>query len=246
VVEYPSGEMEPLESRTIDLGGRQVSYALCRSRRARRIRADAGLRTGLRVTLPEGMSDQAVEPFLKSHRRWVLRTLRRFERLSTLIPDRTLAHGTTVPFLGRELRLDLSIGLSRVGRLADTLIIHVPRRTRAAVHRALETWYRSEALSAFEGWVRDLSQRHALAFRKIVIGDQKRRWGTCYSNGTLSFNWRLMLAPEPVARYLAAHELSHVASPDHSDRFWSKVGELCPDYREAEAWLRKRGVSLVL
>jgi predicted metal-dependent hydrolase len=238
--------MESLEARTIRLAGHEVAYALCRSRRARRIRADAGLRTGLRVTLPEGMSDEAVEPFLYSHRRWVLRTLRRFERLSGLIPDRTLAHGTVVPFLGEELRLDLSIGEPRVGRLADSLIVHVPRRTRAAVHRALEFWYRAEALSAFGKWVGELAARHGLGFRKIVIGDQKRRWGTCYSNGTLSFNWRLMLAPEPVARYLAAHELSHVASPDHSKRFWSKVEELCPGYREAEAWLRKRGVSLVL
>ena len=238
--------MESAEPRSIDLEGRRVDYALRRSGRARRLRADAGLRTGLRVTLPSGMSESAVEPFLRSHRRWVLRVLRRFERLAALVPDRPLAHGTSVPFLGRELRLDLSIGDERVGRLGDTLMIHLPRRTRGAVRRALEAWYRAEASSAFAAWVRELSARHGLAFRKIVIGDQKRRWGTCYSNGTLSFNWRLMLAPEPVARYLAAHELSHVASPDHSPRFWARVGELCPAWKEAEAWLRTLGASLVL
>lgn len=238
--------MDPEEARTIELDGRRVDYALRRSRRARRIRADAALRGGLRVTLPEGMSEAVVEPFLRRHRRWVLRALRRFERLAALIPDRPLTQGSTVPYLGRDLALDLSIGEARVELRGDALQVRVPRRTRAAVRKALADWYRARAAAAYAGWTGELSTRHGLAFRKIVIGDQKRRWGTCYSNGTLSFNWRLMLAPEPVARYLAAHELSHVASPDHSPRFWSKVGELDPGWRESEAWLRKSGLSLVL
>lgn len=238
--------MDPGDPREIVLDGRRVPYALLRSGRARRLRAEAGIRTGLRVTLPAGMDEAAVAPFLTAHRRWLFRALRRVERLAALIPDRPLGHGTTVPFLGRDLALDLSIGEVGVVRSGDTLRVRVPRRSRGTVKRALETWYRAEAASRFDSWLRELGTRHGLGFRKLVIGDQRRRWGTCYANGTLSFNWRLMLAPEEVARYLAAHELSHVASPDHSPRFWSKVGELCPAWREQEAWLRKRGASLIL
>jgi predicted metal-dependent hydrolase len=85
-----------------------------------------------------------------------------------------------------------------------------------------------------------------LDHRRIVIRDQKRRWGSCSSNGTLSFNWRLMLAPAEVARYLVAHELAHRVHPDHSRRFWDKVAELCPGFRDQERWLKKNGLSLVL
>jgi predicted metal-dependent hydrolase len=144
------------------------------------------------------------------------------------------------------LKLDLSIGGPRVGRLDDTLIVHVPRRARGPVAEALQAWYRGEAEREFTAWARELSARHALPFRRLVIGDQKTRWGTCYENGTLSFNWRLMLGPEPVARYLVAHELSHVAEPNHSTRFWAKVEELDPGWRAQESWLRRYGASLVL
>jgi len=243
------GTVEAMQElqREIDLEGRRIPYVLRKSPRARYLRADLGLRTGLRVTLPEGLNEARVEAFLRSRRRWLLRALVRLERLAAIIPDRTLGHGTTVPYLGQTLTLNLSIGEpARVGRLGDSLIVHVPRRTRSTVQSALEAWYRAEAARVLGSHARELGQRHRLEYRKIVIRDQKRRWGSCSSSGTLSFNWRLMLAPAEVARYLVAHELSHRAHPDHSRRFWSRVGELCPGYRESERWLKKNGVSLVL
>ncbi|HXX92793.1 MAG TPA: M48 family metallopeptidase [Planctomycetota bacterium] len=235
-----------MEFHEIVLEGRRVPYRLRRSDRARWVHAEIGLRTGLRVTLPAALDASVAETFLRSRRRWVVRVLGRFERLAQIVPDRTLAHGTPVPYLGRELRLELLVGETRVECRGEILSVRLPRRVRGTVARTLEGWYREEAGRIFEGWARDLGRRHDLAFRRIVIGDQKRRWGTCYTNGTLSFNWRLMLAPEAVARYLVAHELSHVAVQNHSDRFWAKVEELCPGYEESERWLRKLGASLVL
>ena len=241
------GPVQEFERREIELEGRRVSYTLRRSVRARYLRADIGLRTGLRITLPDGLNESRVESFLRSRRVWVLRALTRLERLATMIPDRTLDHGTTVPYLGSDLTLNLSIGRpARVGRLGDSLIVHTPRRTRAAVHAVLVDWYRDEAARVLGEVARELAARHRLDYRKIIIRDQKRRWGSCSSNGTLSFNWRLMLAPESVGRYLVAHELAHRAHPDHSRRFWEKVAELCPDFRQEERWLKKNGVGLVL
>ncbi|HZE98291.1 MAG TPA: SprT family zinc-dependent metalloprotease [Planctomycetota bacterium] len=233
--------------REIDLEGRRVPYLIRRSVRARYLRADIGLRTGLRVTLPEGLNEARVEAFLRSRRRWVLRALTRLERLASIIPDRSLAHGTTVPYLGATLTLNLSVGSpARAGRVGDSLIVHAPRRTRSAVRAALEVWYRGEAARVLGGHAREMGAHHPLPYKKIVIRDQKRRWGSCSSNGTLSFNWRLMLAPAEVAHYLVAHELSHLAHPDHSRRFWAKVAELCPGFRDQERWLKRNGVSLVL
>jgi predicted metal-dependent hydrolase len=241
------GAVQNLEVREIELDGRCVSYTLRRSARARYLRADIGLRTGLRVTLPDGLSEARIETFLRARQSWVLRALGRLERLAELIPDRTLDHGTTVPYLGNTLTLNLSSGApARVGRLGDSLIVHTPRRSRAAVHSALVRWYRGEAARILGDYAKALSARHKLGYAKIIIRDQRRRWGSCSSRGTLSFNWRLMLGPEAVARYLVAHELAHRAHPDHSRRFWEKVAELCPGFREQERWLKKNGVGLVL
>jgi predicted metal-dependent hydrolase len=233
--------------REIEIEGRRIPYVLRRSVRARYLRADIGLRTGLRVTLPEGLNEARVDSFLRSRRRWLIRALSRLERLASIIPDRSLEHGTSVPYLGETLTLNLSVGRpSTVGRLGDSLIVHAPRLTRASVRSALEEWYRGEAARVLMEHARDLGDRHGLDFRKIVIRDQKRRWGSCSPTGTLSFNWRLMLAPPAIALYLVAHELSHRAHPDHSRRFWDKVAELCPGFRDQERWLKKNGVSLVL
>jgi len=241
------GGVQTLEVREIELDGQRVSYTLRRSARARYLRADIGLRTGLRVTLPDGLNEARVESFLHARRVWVINALRRLERLAALIPDRSLDHGSSVPYLGSPLTLNLSSGSpARVGRLGDSLIVHTPRRTRAAIHAALVAWYRQEAARYLGDVARALAARHHLDFARIIIRDQRRRWGSCSSRGTLSFNWRLMLGPESVAHYLVAHELAHRAHPDHSRRFWAKVAELCPGFREQERWLKKNGVGLVL
>lgn len=83
-------------------------------------------------------------------------------------------------------------------------------------------------------------------YSRITIRDQKTRWGSCSSKGTLSFNWRLMLAPPAILDYVVVHELCHLRHMDHSPAFWQAVGEVFPDYASARNWLRKHGQELVL
>jgi hypothetical protein len=234
------------EVRSLELDGRTVSYELRRSGRAKWMRAEVALRTGLRVTLPAGGSESAIEPFLRSRRRWLFRALKRFERLSTIIPDRKLEHGARVPYLGSELTLDLAVGPARVGRLADTLIVSVPRRTPKTIRETLRAWYSLQAHAELSSRATAIAAKHGLTFRKIVIGDQKSRWGSCYPNGTIALNWRLLLAPDAVATYLVCHELAHLAHPNHSKAYWAQVEKLCPLWRDQEKWLRKFGLSLTL
>jgi predicted metal-dependent hydrolase len=80
--------------------------------------------------------------------------------------------------------------------------------------------------------------------RRIAIRDTKSRWGSCSSTGTLSFSWRLIMAPPLVLDYLAAHEVAHLKELNHSNRFWTLLGELCPATEEAERWLKRHGAEL--
>jgi predicted metal-dependent hydrolase len=229
---------------SLDLQGRSVPYAVRRSRRARWIRAELTA-AGLVVVLPEEADESRIEDFLRRHRRWLERSLRRAARFADW-PVPPLTHGSLVPYLGTWLRLDLNLGPGRVGRLDDALIVHVPRRTRAAVRRELAAWYGREAERELGGRARALAARLGLSFRKVAIRDQKRRWGSCSAAGTLSFNWRLMLMPEDIADYLVAHEVAHLAEPNHSARFWAKVAEACPLWRERERWLKRLGPAVSL
>jgi hypothetical protein len=79
---------------------------------------------------------------------------------------------------------------------------------------------------------------------RITIRDQKSRWGSCAPGGRLSFNWRLVLAPEWVMDYVVAHEVAHIVEPNHSPAFWAVVDRLNADPRAGRAWLRSQGMDL--
>lgn len=83
-------------------------------------------------------------------------------------------------------------------------------------------------------------------YRRITIRDQKTRWGSCSAKGTLSFNWRLMLAPPAILDYVVVHELCHLTHMNHSAAFWAAVEAVCPDYRTCRKWLKDHGQELVL
>ncbi|MDE7199770.1 MAG: M48 family metallopeptidase [Lachnospiraceae bacterium] len=84
------------------------------------------------------------------------------------------------------------------------------------------------------------------SFQRVTIRDQKTRWGSCSARGTLSFNWRLMLAPPAVLDYVVVHELCHLTHMNHSPAFWALVESVCPDYRIYRKWLKEHGQELIL
>lgn len=78
-------------------------------------------------------------------------------------------------------------------------------------------------------------------YQRIRIGDQKTRWGSCSSKGTISYSWRLVLMPEDIQDYVVVHELSHLLEMNHSSRFWEHVGNVIPDYKNRRSWLKQHG-----
>ena len=110
----------------------------------------------------------------------------------------------------------------------------------------LEKRYRRAASEYFPKRVQYYEQLMGVHHTRIAIRDQKTRWGSCSSNGTLSFNWRLMLAPPHILDYVVVHELCHLIHMDHSAAFWKTVESVMPDYRECRQWLRVHGQELML
>jgi predicted metal-dependent hydrolase len=80
---------------------------------------------------------------------------------------------------------------------------------------------------------------------RITIRAQRTRWGSCSTDGALSFNWRLVLAPLEVLDYVVVHELCHLRVPDHSPRFWGLVESRRPGWRRQRDWLSLHGPELL-
>jgi predicted metal-dependent hydrolase len=87
--------------------------------------------------------------------------------------------------------------------------------------------------------------RLGVAYRRITVRDTRSRWGSCSALGTLSFSWRLVLAPREILDYVVVHEVCHLRHHDHSPQFWSLVARARPRYREHRAWLDAHGWELL-
>lgn len=89
-----------------------------------------------------------------------------------------------------------------------------------------------------------LAGRHGLAIGRVTIRNQQSRWGSCSRHGAIALNFRLVQVPPEVCEYVLLHELMHIRQPNHSRRFWRLVQDACPEFREAERWLRTEGRAL--
>ena len=112
--------------------------------------------------------------------------------------------------------------------------------------QVLENRYRNSAREVF---TKRVAFYHAITggnYTSITIRDQKSRWGSCSSRGTLSFNYRLIFAPPKVLDYVVVHELCHLTHMNHSKDFWNMVASVMPDYKESKSWLKEHGQELNL
>ncbi len=190
------------------------------------------------VVLPQRMPLRAAEEAVRELRPWIDRRLAEAGRQRAAV----LARGDTIPYLGETLTVRAEAGRTRVTRRGQTLLV-----PDGAEHRdAIERWYRRMARDELRLRLDRACAIAGLSYTRLTIRDQRTRWGSCSRGGGMSFNWRLLLAPEAVLDYVVWHEVCHLAFMDHSPRFWGLVSRYCPEHREHAAWLRRNAGTLML
>lgn len=186
----------------------------------------------------------------------------RYTLSCTVIKSRRKTYAISIDADGNIVfRVPLSAGSRQITQMAEEkkrwIITHYleacakknsrPHSDLSAVQRtALENRYKEAARSYIPKRVVYYQAMTGGEWTHITIRDQKTRWGSCSSKGTLSFNWRLMLAPPAILDYVVVHELCHLTHMNHSPDFWQAVENVYPDYRNARKWLKEHGSELVL
>jgi predicted metal-dependent hydrolase len=214
-----------------------TEYTLRRSPRARRVRVSVQSDGAVQVTLPRRASARDAEEAVRELAPWIERRRRALARAASEVA-RTPG---TAPYLGRELDVVLQRGRTRVHRRGDVLL--VPELDAAA---ALERWYRRAARAEVGPRLDAAVARAGTSYTRLTIRGQRTRWASCSATGAMSFNWRLLLAPEPVLEYVVEHEVCHLEVMDHSPRFWRLLESRVPGWREHARWLRRYGSTLSL
>jgi len=224
-----------------------VPYRIRRSQRARvaRILIDGD---AVEVVVPSRFPLREVEPFVEEKLPWIERTLRRMSETEAELPPAQIRDGGEVPYLGGRLTLAVRIDPRRsrehAARQGSQLWLALPPDAR--LRDALERWYRRQARAEITPRLDAACARAGTRYSSLQIRGQRTRWASCSSGGAMSFNWRLMLAPEEILEYVIEHEVAHLEVLDHSPRFWELLAERSPRWREPEAWLRRHGHALRL
>ncbi len=232
-------KLAPLPDVTVELDGRLAVVKLKRHATSRRMVLRLA-RDGenFSLTLPKRQSLASAKTFLDASTLWMQNTLaHRGRKLADAPADTVMLRGVAL----RIHKVEKLRGLVQLDETTNTL--HVPGG-EAHWHRRLTDWLKREAEQDLRQASTDYAAKMQTHFSKLSVRDQQSRWGSCTSDGALSYSWRLVLAPPFVLDYVAAHEVAHLREMNHGPRFWRLVLTHCPHTRAAKQWLKSNGHSL--
>lgn len=221
---------------TLPSGPARVEWR--RNARARRVSLRIDPSHGaIVVTLPPRASRRAGMALLMGHADWVA------SRLAALPVAICLADGAEVPISGVPHRICHHPD-RRGGAWLEGSELHVTGAPEFLARRVVD-FLRAEAARRLSALARDKAARAGVTPLRISIKDTTSRWGSCAPDGTLSFSWRLVMAPDFVQDYVAAHEAAHLLHMHHGPAFWNQVAALTAHTQRAMAWLRHEGPRLL-
>lgn len=216
-----------------------IAYALRVSPRRRTLCLQVFADGRVRVSAPARVGIATVRAFVDARVDWIQKQQARL-RAVPAPPVRTA--GSRIRFLDEELMIVAVAGLRTPRRVGDTLEIPA----HADIVSALARWYRAQAEPHIANRIAHFAPKVGREPQRLRIAAQKTRWGSCSPRGTVSLNWRLLLAPSEILDYVIVHELCHLLHANHSARFWREVARVMPAHTRHRRWLRDHGRDLVV
>lgn len=187
------------------------------------------------LTLPPGVPNSEINGFLKRHAGWLRSAVaKRPAMISVRLGGRVLVGGIEMSIMGRE-------GRRRAPVIEQGKIV---LQGPGAAGPRIAAWLKLRARDALQPAVEGYAAQLGKSVKQVALRDTRSRWGSCSTSGTLSFSWRLAMAPPEVQDYVAAHEAAHLVEMNHSPKYWAVVERILPDWRPHRAWLRKHGREL--
>jgi predicted metal-dependent hydrolase len=193
------------------------------------------------IRAPKLVPQFAINAFIKTKKDWIEK---RLEMVRKQMPNkRTFIDGEKFLYLGDEYPLSTGTGAPieiKDGKLLFPLAL-IPRGKEA-----LQKWYIKQAKVVIREQVNYYSKIMGTTYNGISFSDTKTQWGRCTHDNRLQFNWRLIMSPAIVLRYVVIHELVHTTEKNHSAIFWNKVRKYNPSYKQQIKWLKENGNGLML
>lgn len=234
-----------------------IEYSIQHSHKKKRSEVTIAIdwANGVSVVVPDGIDQERIDSALRRKASWILRKLAEFREIKPISTHHEFISGEKFPYLGRQYRLkviaqenvhDVSLEFQNGRFVAIVPTSSSPNWREERLRQVFRDWYVSHGAIKVQQRLKLFAPRLGISPAKIVIKEQKARWGSCTKNGIININWRILMAPMRIVDYVIVHELAHMIYADHSADFWSVVSSVMPDYDERKEWLRVNGATLFI
>jgi predicted metal-dependent hydrolase len=201
--------------------------------------------------VPLRTSQKVILESVKSKAPWIIKKLDYINSSPQFqVLPKEYRNGEVFLFLGKEYPLVVEVDSSRTTMRAEivegNLKVQTPVDDKEAIKMLVEKWYRHVAKNVFNMRIKLYQPYIPVVPNRVVIKEQKSRWGSCSSKNNLNFNYRAVMAPLSVIDYLIVHEMCHLVHLNHSPDFWRLVESILPEYRHHREWLKQNGRQLTL
>lgn len=240
------------------LGDLEISVV--RSARRKSLSIEVG-HQGVKARAPITMRHSTVVSFVETKESWIRKHL---ANIPAQEPELVLESGASIELRGTPYRLEVVQGSTKPVQISPysaeaeclgTITVPIKRPTKTSdsdsaersTSNKLVRWFKSQANDRLTQRTAHFASKMDIPNNKsltIKVRDYKRRWGSCDHRGALSFNWRIIQAPDDILDYVVVHELAHCHEFNHSKRFWAIVAEQMPDWKQRQQWLEFNGTRL--
>lgn len=215
--------------------GRTLEYEMLPSSRAKAMRLKMTARDGLTVVVPKGVSESRVEELVADKSEWITEKLIHFDEVRDLLGHQPTAkpEAFELAALAESWRVEYIPGkASTVAAKSDQsgrLKVYGAINETERCHAALRRWVSRRAKDYLPGQLAKHANELGFAYHRIAIKNQRTRWGSCSSTGTINLNCKLLFLSPELVRYVLIHELCHLQHANHSPQFWALVRQCAPN-----------------
>ena len=193
------------------------------------------------VRAPFKIEQKEIDSFVLQKMGWIKKKLSLQKSVKKLIRKK-FKNEENFQFLGKDLKLKITISENKKSYIDDKFIYLVLNNNKEnfkeKIKEKLETLFRETAKDIFKNKTLNEAKKIKVTPKKIIVRSYKRRWGSCSHKKDISYNWKLIMAPEKIIRYVVIHELCHLVHFNHSRDFWKSVEKIIPDYKSSKEWLK--------
>jgi predicted metal-dependent hydrolase len=215
-----------------------MEFHIIKNHRSKRLRLRVKMDGTVVVTAPSRTSVAVCERFVNEHTEWIRTALQKVAIKQKELESHKEQTDGKIHYLGKLYDLCIDSAIKDIYIIENDTITLRQEQT--------EYFFRTEARRIIEVRCAEIAPFYGAEYKKIRIGFQKSRWGSCSTSGTLSFNANLIKAPHSILEYVIIHEICHIIHPNHSNSYWNEVSKLCPDYKIRRKWLKNEGHKLAI